>query len=78
MSGENGIQGKVTLRFVVNKKGKISDVKILRDIGGGCGEAAAKVIRSMNNMPQKWTPGRQGGRKVKVYYTLPVVFKLTG
>ena len=75
---ENGIQGRVVLRFVVNQQGKISDIQILRDIGGGCGEAAAKVIRSMNNMPQRWIPGRQGGRKVKVWYTLPIVFKLTG
>jgi len=75
---ENGIEGKVTLRFAINKKGKVSQVKILRDIGGGCGEAAAKVIKSMNNMSDKWVPGRQGGRKVSVWYTLPVVFKLTG
>ncbi len=75
---ENGIEGRAVIRFVVDKHGKVSDVKILRDIGGGCGEAAAKVIKSMNNMPKKWVPGRQGGRKVKVYYTLPVIFKLTG
>ncbi len=75
---ENGIEGRAVIRFVVDKTGKVSDVKILRDIGGGCGEAAAKVIKSMNNMPKKWVPGRQGGRKVKVYYTLPVIFKLTG
>lgn len=75
---ENGIEGKVTLRFAINKKGKVSQVKILRDIGGGCGDAAAKVIKSMNNMSKKWVPGKQGGRKVSVWYTLPVVFKLTG
>ena len=75
---ENGIEGKVTLRFAVDKKGKVSQVKILRDIGGGCGDAASKVIKSMNNMSKKWIPGRQGGRKVSVWYTLPVVFKLTG
>ena len=75
---ENGIEGKVTLRFAINKKGKVSKVKILRDIGGGCGDAAKKVIESMNNMPEHWVPGRQGGRPVSVWYTLPVVFKLTG
>ena len=75
---ENGIEGRAVIRFVVDKNGKVSDVKILRDIGGGCGEAAAKVIKSMNKMSKKWVPGRQGGRKVKVYYTLPVIFKLTG
>ena len=75
---ENGIEGRVTIRFVVDKDGKVGGVEILRDIGGGCGEAAKKVIEGMNNMPQRWAPGRQGGRKVKVYFTLPVIFKLNG
>ncbi len=74
---ENGIEGKVFLRFAVDDKGKVSQVTILRDIGGNCGEAAAKVIRKMNDS-KTWIPGRQGGRKVSVWYTLPIVFKLTG
>ncbi|HHH52664.1 MAG TPA: energy transducer TonB, partial [Bacteroidetes bacterium] len=73
---ETGIEGRVVIRFVVSKTGEINSVKILRDIGGGCGEAAAEVINNMNNLPEKWIPGRQGGRKVSVFYTLPVVFKL--
>lgn len=48
----------------------------MRDIGAGCGDAAATVIRNMNELPQKWTPGKQRGRPVKVLYTLPVKFKL--
>ncbi|MGE5356244.1 MAG: energy transducer TonB [Deltaproteobacteria bacterium] len=75
---ENGIEGRVTIRFVVDRDGKVGQVEILRDIGGGCGEAAKKVIEGMNNMPDRWLPGRQGGRKVKVYFTLPVIFKLSG
>lgn len=75
---ENGIEGRVFVQFVVEKNGSISDVNVVRDIGGGCGEAAKKVVESMNNMPQKWTPGKQRGRAVKVYFTLPVVFKLQG
>jgi protein TonB len=75
---ENGIEGRVTIRFVVDKDGKVGQVEILRDIGGGCGEAAKKVIEDMNSLPDKWLPGRQGGRKVKVYFTLPVIFKLNG
>ncbi len=75
---ENGIEGRVTLRFAVNKDGKIGSVEVLRDIGGGCGDAAKKVIESMNNMPDKWVPGKQGGRRVNVWFTLPVIFKLNG
>ncbi len=73
---ENGIEGRVVIRFVVEKSGKIANVEIVRDPGGGCGTAAAKIIEMMNDLPQRWTPGRQGGRKVSVYYTLPVVYEL--
>jgi len=75
---ENGVEGMVVIRFVVTKKGGIDQVEILRDIGGGCGEAAKNVILSMKEMPEKWTPGKQRGRPVSVYYTLPVKFKLEG
>ena len=73
---ENGIEGRAVIRFVVDTTGKINNVSILRDPGGGCGQNAAKIIENMNKLPHKWTPGRQGGRKVNVYYTLPVIFKL--
>ena len=64
------------LQFVVSEKGEVKDVKVVRDIGAGCGDAAQKVVEAMNDLPQKWTPGRQRGRPVKVLYTLPVKFRL--
>ena len=73
---ENGIEGKATIRFVVDKEGNISDIKILQNLAGGCGQAAAKAIESMNNMPERWIPGKQRGKAVKVLYTLPIKFKL--
>jgi protein TonB len=69
---ENGIEGTVVVRFVVNETGGISDIQIVRDIGGGCGAEAVRVVKSM----PKWKPGRQRGKAVKVYFTLPVRFKL--
>lgn len=75
---ENGVEGQAVLQFVVDKDGSITDVKIARDPGAGCGAAAESVILSMNNMGKKWTPGKQRGRAVKVLYTLPVKFKLEG
>ncbi len=74
---ETGIEGKVTLKFIVDKKGNVSKVKILRDIGGGCGNAALKTILGMKQMKEKWTPGKQAGRAVNVWFTLPIIFKLT-
>lgn len=69
---ENGIEGKVVLQFVVDESGKISDLQVVRDIGGGCAEEAERVVR---NMPP-WKPGKQNGNAVKVYFKLPVTFKL--
>lgn len=73
---ENGVEGMTVLQFVVSETGKVEDVNVVRDIGAGCGEAAKKVVVAMNNLPQKWTPGKQRGRPVKVLYTLPVKFRL--
>ena len=73
---ENGIQGRVVVQFVVEKDGTITDARVVRDIGAGCGEEALRVVNSMNSMPQKWTPGKQRGKAVRVQFTLPVSFKL--
>ena len=71
---ENGIEGRVIVGFVVSKTGNIEQVKVIRGIGGGCDEEAAKVIKSMPN----WTPGKHNGKAVPVSYTVPVSFKLEG
>ncbi len=73
---ENGIQGTVVVNFVVNDDGKVTNIETLRDIGGGCGEEAKRVITLMNDLPENWTPGRQRGKAVRVSYTLPVKFRL--
>ena len=69
---ETGIQGRVFVGFVVEPDGSVSNVKILRGIGGGCDEEAMRVIKSL----PKWKPGKQRGRAVRVSYQIPVVFKL--
>lgn len=69
---ENNITGRVFLTFVVEKDGSIANAKILRDIGGGCGQEALRVVK---NMP-KWSPGKQRGKPVRVQFNLPVVFDL--
>ena len=69
---ETGIQGRVFVGFVVEPDGSISNVKLLRGIGGGCDEEAMRVVKSM----PKWKPGKQRGKAVRVSYMLPVNFKL--
>ncbi len=73
---ENGVEGRVYIQFVVEKNGKVTDVKIVRDIDAGCGEAAKKVVEGMNDLAEAWKPGKQRGSPVRVLYTLPVTFKL--
>jgi protein TonB len=70
---ENKIQGKVFVSFVVEKDGSLTDIKVLRGIGGGCDEEAVRV---MNTSP-KWRPGIQNGRPVRVQYTMPIGFNLS-
>ncbi len=72
LAKESNIQGRVVLTFLVGKSGKIEDVKIIKDPGGGCGKEAVRVVQSMPN----WNPGEQGGHAVKVRFTLPVMFHL--
>lgn len=67
-----GITGKVYVSFVVEKNGQVGDVKVLRDIGGGCGAEAKRVISQL----PKFTPGKQRGRPVRVQYQLPINFTL--
>ena len=69
---ESGIQGRVFVGFVVEPDGSVSNVKIMRGIGGGCDEEAMRVVKAM----PKWKPGKQRGKAVRVSYTLPVMFKL--
>jgi protein TonB len=75
---ENGVEGTVVIQFVVTEKGSIEEIQIKRDIGAGCGSTAAKVVESMNDLPERWQPGKQRGRPVRVLYTLPVKFQLQG
>jgi periplasmic protein TonB len=72
LAKEAGITGKVYVNFVVDKDGNVTDVKVLRGIGGGCDEEAIRVVK---NMP-KWSPGKQRGKPVKVSYNLPIRFSL--
>jgi periplasmic protein TonB len=72
MAKAAGVQGKVYVQFVVGKDGSILEVKVLRGLGSGLDEEAARVVKMM----PKWKPGKQRGKEVKVRYNLPIVCKL--
>jgi len=70
----NGIQGTVYTSFVIEADGKLSNIKVLHGIGGGCDEEAIRVISTMPS----WKPGTQRGKPVRVQFNLPVRFILHG
>ena len=72
LAKENNITGRVYVTFVVEKNGTVGNVKILRDIGGGCGAEAVRIVKSM----PKWKPGKQRGQAVRTQFNLPVGFYL--
>ena len=69
---ENGIQGRVILKFIVEKNGKISNIKVLKSIDPFLDREAIRVVNSMPN----WKPGIENGKYVRVEYVLPVTFRL--
>lgn len=69
---KKGFEGKVFVQFIVEKDGSVSNVKVVRDPGYGCGKAAKKVVKGM----PKWTPAKQQGKAVRCLFTLPIKFAL--
>ena len=74
MAREAGISGKCFMKFVVNETGAISNVEVLKGVPG-CPDCDKEAIRVLKSMPA-WKPGKMTGRPVKVFYTLPINFKL--
>ena len=66
------IEGRVILQFIVDEKGRLSDVKVVRSVEPSLDAEAVRVVKSM----PRWNPGMQNGKAVKVRYTLPVTFRL--
>lgn len=66
------VHGKIVLTFVVERDGSVSHIKIVNDLGHGTGEEAVRVLAGSD----KWEPGYEEGKPVRVLYTLPIVLSL--
>ena len=69
---EEGLKGRVFVNFIVEPDGSVSDIRVLRGIGGGCDEEAVRVVESL----PRFKPGMQDGEAVRVSYTVPIFFRL--
>lgn len=72
MAEENGVQGRVIVRFVVGKDGSISNASVVRSVDPSLDREALRVVKAM----PRWIPGKQNGAAVPVWFTLPVTFQL--
>ena len=68
----NNVQGKVILRFTVSEAGKIGSVEVVRSLDAECDKEAVRVIKALPD----FIPGEQNNKKVAVWYTLPIMFKI--
>jgi hypothetical protein len=73
----DNIEGTVVASFVIEPDSTISNIALLKDIGGGCGNAVVELLNALNPNNIRWIPGKKEGEKVRVKMTLPVKFKLT-
>ncbi|MBK9255523.1 MAG: TonB family protein [Saprospiraceae bacterium] len=69
---QEGLEGNVVISFIISKDGRLINPVILKEIGGGCGDAVLSVITKLTT----WQPGKQNHKAVDVKYTIPVAFKL--
>lgn len=68
-----GIEGRVIIRFVISKTGEVANVEVLRGLDPACDKEAVRVAQMM----PAWIPGKQNGKPVNVYFTLPIVYRLS-
>lgn len=69
---QRGVEGRVVLRFVIEKDGSIGEVRVWRSLDSSCDREAVRVIQLL----PKWIPGKQGGVPVRVWFTQSIIFEL--
>ena len=71
-AAEIGVMGRVFVNFIVEKDGSLTDIKVVKGIGHGCDEEAIRVLKKS----PRWAPGMQNQQKVRVMFTIPIVFQM--
>jgi len=73
-ASKRGVQGTVLVRFIIDEKGNVTSPEVIRGIAPALEKESLRVISEM----PKWIPGKQNGQNVKVYFTIPIMFKMSG
>ncbi len=73
---QNNLEGTVVTSFVIEPTGRISGIKILKDIGGGCGPEAARVLQALDEAGLRWLPAMREGKPVRMRQAMPLRFRL--
>ncbi|MBK8967468.1 MAG: energy transducer TonB [Saprospiraceae bacterium] len=73
---QNNLEGTVVTSFVIEPTGRISGIKILKDIGGGCGPEAARVLQALDDAGLRWLPAMRDGKPVRMRQAMPLRFRL--
>ncbi len=73
LANQQGISGTVFVSFIISEKGEVDNAFVLKDIGGGCGEEALRIVKSF----PKWEPGKHEGKTVPVKLNLPIQFSVS-
>ena len=73
LAKQKNIHGKVLISFIIEKNGSISNIKVIKDIGEGCGEEGMRIVKLM----PKWKPAQQKSEPVRQQFVLPISFQLT-
>lgn len=77
LARQSGISGTVVAQIVIDAKGTLKDLKLLREIGGGCDQAVVQVLNVMaKDSAMQWQAGQQNGKAVSVVYRIPVRFQM--
>jgi len=73
---QGNMEGTVVASFIVETNGRISDIRILKDIGGGCGAEAVRVLGALDSAGLRWIPAQRAGKPVRMRQALPIRFRL--
>ena len=73
---QSNIQGTVVTTFVVEPNGRITQIGIMKDIGGGCGDEAVRILKALDDAGMRWEPAKIGGKAVRMKQVLPLRFRL--